>query len=192
MPGAMPMGHGVLAKGRIVKELHAAHNRGERPAAALPGIRAERPRGAPEAPRTSPFRDPAIPLRDLAVVASNATDAAGGTSRMAHRSSLPPHPGTVLRTRVLPGLGLSVTRAARELGVCRQTLHRVLAGTAAVTPDMAVRLARLTGVASRFWLDLQQAHDLLRAEADLGPALAQIPAHALPPTLAKELSAHGR
>ena len=111
---------------------------------------------------------------------------------MPRLSSLPPHPGSVLRDRVLPGLGLSVTQASRELGICRQTLHRVLAGTAAVTPDMAVRLARLTGVPGRFWLDLQQAYDLARAEADLAELLAGIPTHALPSTIATELSTYAR
>lgn len=104
----------------------------------------------------------------------------------------PIHPGAVLRDRVLPGLGLSVIQAARELHICRQTLHRILAGSAAVTPDMAARLARLSGVPARFWLDLQQAHDLAHAEASLAEMLPRIPAHALPPALAKELTAYGR
>ena len=49
-----------------------------------------------------------------------------------HAAVIPPHPGLVLRDRVLPGLQLSVSRAARELRIARQTLHRVLAGTTAV------------------------------------------------------------
>lgn len=104
----------------------------------------------------------------------------------------PLHPGTVLREHVLPGLRLTVAQASRELGVCRQTLHRILAGTAAVTPDMAVRLARLSSLPSHFWLDLQKVHDLARAEADLAEVLPTIPAHALPPAIVKELTAYGR
>ena len=104
----------------------------------------------------------------------------------------PTHPGRVLRDRVLPGLGLSVSRASRELGVCRQTLHHVLAGTAAVTPNMATRLARLSGLPAHFWLDLQQAHDLARAEAELAAVLPTIPTYALPDTIKIELTAHGR
>jgi addiction module HigA family antidote len=92
----------------------------------------------------------------------------------------PPHPGLTLRDRVLPGLGLSVSQAARELRVARQTLHRVLAGTAAVTPDMAARLARLSGTSPRLWLDLQQRHDIWRAERALAAVLALIPARTLP------------
>ena len=102
------------------------------------------------------------------------------------------HPGTVLGDRVLPGLGLCVVQAARELHICRQTLHRILAGRAAITPDMAARLSRLSGVPARFWLDLQQAHDLAQAEANLTDMLPRIRAHALPPALKKELTAYAR
>ncbi|XYD06897.1 HigA family addiction module antitoxin [Methylobacterium sp. NMS12] len=108
------------------------------------------------------------------------------------RRTTPLHPGAVLRERVLPALGLSVLQAARDLGICRQTLHRILAGTAGITPDMAARLARLTGLPGVFWLDLQQAYDLARAEVDLAEVLPTIPAHALPSALAHELIAHGR
>ena len=76
-----------------------------------------------------------------------------------------------------------------ELDICRQTLHRILAGHAAVTPDMAARLSRLSGVPARFWLDLQQTHDLAQAEANLSDMLPRIPAHASP-ALMKELTAY--
>ena len=102
------------------------------------------------------------------------------------------HPGTVLRDRVLPGLGLSVIQAARELHICRQTLHHILAGRAAITPGMAARLSRLSGVPAKFWLGLQQTYDLAHAEANLAEMLSRIPAHALPPAIAKELTAYGR
>jgi addiction module HigA family antidote len=111
---------------------------------------------------------------------------------MSDSGTKPLHPGTVLRECVLPGLNLTVSQASRELGVCRQTLHRVLAGTAAVTPDMAVRLARLSSLPGQFWLDLQQAYDLARAEADLAEVLPTIPAHVLPVAIVKELTSHGR
>jgi addiction module HigA family antidote len=92
-----------------------------------------------------------------------------------------------LRDRVLPGLGLSVSQAARELRIARQTLHRILAGTAAISPEMATRLARLSGTAPRFWLDRQQQHDLWQAEQSLHGVLELIPTHTLPAALQKEI-----
>ncbi len=53
----------------------------------------------------------------------------------------PTHPGEILREDVLPALDMSVAEAAKALKVSRQTLHRILAGTMAVSPEMAVRLA---------------------------------------------------
>ena len=58
----------------------------------------------------------------------------------------PTHPGVILREDVLPSLGLSVSEAARQLRVSRQTLHRILAGTSGVTPEMAVRLGYISPV----------------------------------------------
>ncbi|MEE1654580.1 HigA family addiction module antitoxin [Microvirga sp. CF3062] len=102
----------------------------------------------------------------------------------------PPHPGWILRDRVLPGLGLSVSQAARELRIARQTLHRVLAGKAAVSPEMATRLARLSGTTPHFWLERQQQHDLWHAEQALTGILGLIPTHTLPAALQAEIGLH--
>jgi addiction module HigA family antidote len=89
---------------------------------------------------------------------------------------------------VLPALALTVSQAARELAVTRQTLHRILAGTAAITPDMAVRLEQLCGVSSRFWLDRQCRHDLPRARAGCR-TLARIPSYELPQEVIRKIGA---
>jgi addiction module HigA family antidote len=102
----------------------------------------------------------------------------------------PPHPGWILRDRVLPGLGLSVSQAARELRIARQTLHRVLAGKAAVSPEMATRLARLSGTMPHFWLQRQQQHDLWHAEQALSGLLGLIPTHTLPAAIQVEIGLH--
>ena len=52
----------------------------------------------------------------------------------------PPHPGYSIRDNCLAPLGVSVTEAARVLGVARHTLSRVLNGHAAISPEMAIRL----------------------------------------------------
>ena len=91
----------------------------------------------------------------------------------------PTHPGEMLREDVLPALGISVSEAARKLRVSRQTLHRILAADAAVTPDMAVRLGKFCGDGPSLWLRMQQAYDLWHAEQRLANELTKIPtAHA--------------
>jgi addiction module HigA family antidote len=86
----------------------------------------------------------------------------------------PIHPGEIIREDVLPALGLSVSEAAPRLGISRQQLHRILAGTHPVTPEMALRIGRLAGNGPGIWLRLQQAHDLWYAEQRLHDELARI------------------
>jgi antitoxin HigA-1 len=87
----------------------------------------------------------------------------------------PTHPGAILREDVLPALDLTVSAAAKTLGVSRQMLHRILSESAAMTPEMAVRVGKLCGNGPRVWLAMQQAHDLWKAERSLGEQLARIP-----------------
>jgi addiction module HigA family antidote len=87
----------------------------------------------------------------------------------------PTHPGEILREDVLPALGLPVSTAAKHLGISRQTLHRILAGTAGVTPEMAVRLGKFCGNGPGLWLRMQEAYDLWHAERALADTLRNIP-----------------
>lgn len=89
----------------------------------------------------------------------------------------PVRPGTVLREDVLPALGLSVSEAARQLGLSRQTLHRIMAGQQPVTVETALRLGRFCGNGPDVWLRLQQAYDLWEAEPRMRAELERIPAH---------------
>ena len=91
------------------------------------------------------------------------------------RKLAPTHPGEVLRHDVLPALELSVSEAARQLRVTRQTLHRILAGTAAVTPGIALRLGKFCGNGPDLWLWLQSRHDLWRAQQGFAAELRKIP-----------------
>lgn len=79
----------------------------------------------------------------------------------------PTHPGETLREIVLPGLGISQVELAKRLGISRQTLIRLLNSRQKVTPEMALRLGRVVGSTPRFWLALQQQHDLWHAERDV-------------------------
>ncbi len=76
----------------------------------------------------------------------------------------PPHPGTHVREDCLEPLGLSVTAAARALGVSRKTLSQILNGRAGISPEMAVRLSKAFGSTPRHWLQLQMNYDLWHAE----------------------------
>ena len=75
----------------------------------------------------------------------------------------PPHPGRSVKENCLDPLGLSVTEAARVLGVARHTLSRVLNGHAAVSPGMAIRLEKAGWSNAEFWLRRQTTYDLLQA-----------------------------
>ncbi len=76
----------------------------------------------------------------------------------------PPHPGEILRQLCLEPLGLSVTKAAKGLGVSRKTLSAILNGRAGVSPEMAVRLSLAFGTSSESWLNQQIQYDLWQAE----------------------------
>lgn len=87
----------------------------------------------------------------------------------------PTHPGEILREDVLPALNLSVSEAARQLRVTRQTLHRVLSGRSGISPEMAVRLGKFCGNGPDLWLRMQQSYDLWHAEKRLRDELEKIP-----------------
>ena len=89
----------------------------------------------------------------------------------------PTHPGELLREIVAEGLRLSVAEAARQLGVSRMTLYRVLRGEQAVTPEMALRLGKKCGNGPELWLRMQMARDLWRLERTMRAELARIPTH---------------
>jgi addiction module HigA family antidote len=75
----------------------------------------------------------------------------------------PPHPGEVLQDTVLAKGRISVSELARKLGVSRVALSRVVNGRAAVSADMALRLAAALGGSAESWLQMQAAYDLWQA-----------------------------
>ena len=86
----------------------------------------------------------------------------------------PVHPGEILREDVLKNLGLSVSEAARRLGVSRQQLHRILASTHPITIEMALRIGKFAGNGPGLWLRMQQAYDLWYAENRMTDELSKI------------------
>ena len=82
---------------------------------------------------------------------------------MATRMYNPPHPGEVLQDTVLADGRISVSELAKKLGVSRVALSRVVNGKAAVSADMALRLAAALGTSAESWLQMQAAYDLWHA-----------------------------
>lgn len=76
-------------------------------------------------------------------------------------------PGEMLREEFLKPLGLSANALALALRVPANRVTAILNGERAVTADTALRLGRYFGTSARFWLNLQQSHDLSRARAEL-------------------------
>ncbi len=75
----------------------------------------------------------------------------------------PPHPGGIVRRQCLEPLGLTVTKAARGLGVTRQALSDLVNEKAGVSVEMAIRLSKAFGSSPETWLGMQMAFDLWRA-----------------------------
>ena len=75
----------------------------------------------------------------------------------------PPHPGGIIREDCLVPLGLSVTDAAKGLGVTRKALSDLLNGHSGVSPEMAIRLERAGWTTADHWLRMQMQYDLWHA-----------------------------
>lgn len=76
----------------------------------------------------------------------------------------PPHPGEIIRALCLEPLGISVTEAAKALGVSRKTLSAILNGRAGISPEMAVRLSIAFETSAESWMNQQVQFDLWNAE----------------------------
>lgn len=72
----------------------------------------------------------------------------------------PPHPGVIIREQCLEPLRLTVTDAAKGLGVTRKTLSELLNGKSGISPEMAIRLSKAFGRSPEGWLQLQVQYDL--------------------------------
>ncbi len=82
----------------------------------------------------------------------------------------PPHPGEFIRAVYLEPFGMSIRALAVNLGVAPSTLNRVVSGKSAISPEMALRLAKALGRSPESWLAMQDHYDLWQARrhTDLG------------------------
>lgn len=86
----------------------------------------------------------------------------------------PTHPGEMLREDFLPDYGLTVSSLAAAIGVSRQSVNELLRERRSVSPEMALRLARLFGNSPEFWLNAQRAVDLWEAAQAIESDVARI------------------
>ena len=75
----------------------------------------------------------------------------------------PPHPGLSVRRDCLDPLWLTVTEAAKKLGISRKQLSDVVNGHSGISPQMAIRLDKAFGGGANTWYRLQAAYDLAQA-----------------------------
>lgn len=85
------------------------------------------------------------------------------------------HPGEILLEEFLVPMGLSQTALARAIDVPPRRINEIVLGKRRITADTAMRLARAFGTSERFWLGLQDDHDLELARRKIGSALEDIP-----------------
>lgn len=83
----------------------------------------------------------------------------------------PTHPGEVLLSEFLEPLGLTQKALAERIGVSYPRVNELVHGKRGVTPDTALRLARLFGTTPEFWLNGQLSWDLWHARRAHGAAL---------------------
>ena len=91
----------------------------------------------------------------------------------------PSYPAATLKQDVLPALSLTITKAADQLGISRNTLSRVLNGHAAISPEMALRIEKWLGTENGgradLWLEEQASYDLWQARSKFNAIVK--PAH---------------
>lgn len=86
----------------------------------------------------------------------------------------PTHPGEILREDFLPDYELNASSLAEAIGVSRQSINELLRERRSLSPEMALRLARLFGNTPEFWLNAQRAVDLWDASEAIKDVVAEI------------------
>ncbi len=86
----------------------------------------------------------------------------------------PPHPGEVLKDGVFSDTGITVTEAAKALGITRAALSRIVNGKAGISAEMALRLGQWLGSGPEVWLNMQSAYDLWQAEQRPRPRIERL------------------
>lgn len=104
-----------------------------------------------------------MPTKSKSRTTINGQGDRGLVARRLPRRRPPTHPGAMLREEFLLPLEITQSELAARLGVSFPRLNEVIRGKRSVTPDTALRLARVVGMSADFWLGLQQDWDLWHA-----------------------------
>lgn len=86
----------------------------------------------------------------------------------------PPHPGLIVKRMLIEGAGLSVSDAAKALGIGRVTLSKLINEKSGISPEMAVRLSLALNTSSEMWMNMQSMYDLWQAEKKRSKLRARI------------------
>ena len=78
----------------------------------------------------------------------------------------PPHPGEIVFEECIKPLDLTITDAAKGLGITRNSLSRLINGRNGISPQMAVRLSMAFGSTAEMWLRMQNAYDLAQIQME--------------------------
>lgn len=89
----------------------------------------------------------------------------------------PIHPGEILAEE-LEEIGISPTELSRQLAVPPNRISQIIQGKRSITGDTALRLGHWFGTSPQFWLNLQTAYDLRRAEREAGAEIKKLPKRA--------------
>jgi len=76
----------------------------------------------------------------------------------------PTHPGGILKRHYLEPLTLTISEIARDLGVSRKAVSKIVNERGSITPEMALRLSKAFNTTPELWLNLQAKYDLWVAE----------------------------
>ncbi len=88
----------------------------------------------------------------------------------------PAHPGAIIREDCIKASGLTVTEAAKQLGVIRQTLDKIVNERGGISAEMAIRLEKVGWSNADFWMRLQMAYDMAQVRARQDDIIVQAPA----------------
>lgn len=93
---------------------------------------------------------------------------------MKKRQYNPPHPGEVLRGLDMEPAGLTVSAVAKQLGVDRKTVSRIVNGRAAISAQMAILLAKAFNTTPQLWMNMQSNYDLWHASQAMATRASQV------------------